>query len=84
MATILISKKGNFIVHISESLSTKDDGFIYLVCETGYKCHSQKSAIRNGRIYLKKQRIKFGKLKTKSFPLIQQEYKPQIKRRRTK
>lgn len=56
ITTILLSKKGGFLVRINEILDKESDGFKYKVLETGKVFDSQKMAINNGRQHLKKLR----------------------------
>lgn len=56
MSTILISKQGNFSVHINSILHPENDGNIYKVAETGFVSEHEKVAINNGRSFLKRKR----------------------------
>ena len=61
--TTLISKIGNFQVHILEKPSLFDDGIYYDVLETNFRTYNMERALKNAQMYLKKLRGKFKKSK---------------------
>jgi len=61
MSTILISKVGNFMVHIDKVPSSKSDGFLFKVLETGFISKFYAKAEENARDYLKSKRNKLEK-----------------------
>jgi len=63
MATILISKVGDFRCFIKDVFVPDKEGYSYFVQETGFYTRIEKRAILHARRYLKKKREMYHRIR---------------------